>query len=236
MNEFVVKCDTIEEFHEVQDYCMKYGSYAEGRSIGFDNWKSENHRNNNLQSFPSYVKYSDYYCSYNYTTNNYPQYPLYTFKEFKTMSENREIIGYKLVKEELEKVVDYISDQTTWVKVKQHRGYYDLRLNNFSIDNFKKASVLDLWFEPVYKEVKKTFSLDSDQGLFNLEVSKDGIYYAPEKNFLDSIKLNELLETKTVEDNNYTYKQCLTHVDLGCKKNVPIKGLQEVLDYFNSVK
>ena len=57
----------------------------------------------------------------------------------------RKIIGYKLIKAAIE-----ISDIDSYPT---ERGYYCIEGNSRSISNFKKAGILDICFEPVYKEI-----------------------------------------------------------------------------------
>lgn len=88
---------------------------------------------------------------YNYTEITFDQFKKYVLKE--DMKQEKELVGYKLIKPEMEKAVKAIcTDFVFWEKG-------DINLNikqDISIKNLEKAGVLYLWFEPVYKDpVKK---------------------------------------------------------------------------------
>jgi hypothetical protein len=82
----------------------------------------------------------------------------------------------------------------------------------------------------------KTFTLKSSSGEFSIQVSTRGIYYAPDKTFLDPHVLNRIctkaeMSSEKVGDYTFSY----THVDSGCKKNVPVSNWKEVLNYYFSI-
>lgn len=86
----------------------------------------------------------------------------------KTEMNNKKIIGYKLIKPEYAEAASKISE-------KRLAGIYGLlELDQFpdSIKAWKKAGVLDLWFEPVYESGEITI----DMGGFELKI-KDGKCY-----------------------------------------------------------
>jgi len=104
----------------------------------------------------------------------------------------------------------------------------------------KEAGVLDLWFEPIYEEQKKTLNIRCNDGGFDIEVSKDGIFYAPDNAFLDVTQLRELCkstEVRTKKGNassQYSFKA--THLDSGCKKGVPVEDWIKVLNAYDEIK
>ena len=71
-----------------------------------------------------------------------------TTKE-KTME--KKIIGYKLIKPEYEKAVNQITGTENLIL---HSQNYNFQIDSIAYDRVVKAGVLDLWFEPVYKEDK----------------------------------------------------------------------------------
>lgn len=85
-----------------------------------------------------------------YTEITYSQFIKYVLNK-EVMEENKEIIGWKLKEdcEQYKKACVPISSLSVYPEL---MGYYCVRDNNVSICNFKQAGVLDLWFEPVYKE------------------------------------------------------------------------------------
>jgi hypothetical protein len=119
----------------------------------------------------TYIKLA---CSkYYWTKNNYfwsngdinkYNLPTQSVKEFiKQINMNKEIIGYRLVKREYEKSVYLI--------INANIGYYSDRVlpiekSPKSIEKLKEAGVLDLWFEPVYKEDKTLPKINGYEGEF----------------------------------------------------------------------
>lgn len=82
----------------------------------------------------------------------------------------------------------------------------------------------------------KTFKLKSSTGDFFIEVSSRGIYYAPEKKFLDPQALSRICgkaEMFSEEISGYIFSA--THIDSGCKKNVLISDWKEVVNYYFSI-
>lgn len=69
----------------------------------------------------------------------------------------KEVIGYKLVKTEYQKVVNKLSDGIVHVTTLNTFG------NSKSIQNMKDAGVLDLWFEPVYKSSEVVVQLSKSR-------------------------------------------------------------------------
>lgn len=97
------------------------------------------------------------------------------------------------------------------------------------------TGVLGMLFEPVYEEEAKVFTLDSDDGKFEIEVSEKGIYYRKENIFLNAVELKAAVNPLYACSSNvgtYKFRLVVTHIDSGCKKNVPLKQWQEVLYHF----
>ena len=85
---------------------------------------------------------------------------------------------------------------------------------------------------------KTVVNMRSDQGAFHLEVSKGGIYYPPEKTWLDPNDIKGMLEsweigfgkTSGIFDNNYS---CGIHkIDVGCKKNTYLDDWKKVWETY----
>lgn len=147
-----------------------------------------------------------------------------------TMETEKKIIGYNLKKGFDESMIARALDTHTgsvkngcWLP---NRGKI--------FDNAMKLCVLDLWFEPVYEEDEKTFELSCDGGTFELAVSKKGLYYAPDNKYLDAAILRSFLISKesNLRHQSYTFQIPITHIHMGCKKNVPISHLWECLSYY----
>lgn len=156
-----------------------------------------------------------------------------TFFERYPKSKEKKILGYKYK--------DFVKDK--WIAaVLNHISYnkdnHLLNGTHFSIgsqvhNKLKEAGVLDTWCELVYEEENKIFTLRCKDGEFELEVSKRGIYYAPENKFLNVKTLNYICEQIVLTTGTSTEYHCYIKViDLGCKKNVPIEDLKKVVNEY----
>jgi hypothetical protein len=112
--------------------------------------------------------------------NNYKITHEFTFEEFKQffMKQEKEIIGYKLVKEEYkEAALKLCNTVSNWENV---LAKYDISINQKNyIKKLTEAGVLKLWFEPVYVP-EKPKEIIVNMGEFNLTVKKDGIFHSSE--------------------------------------------------------
>lgn len=132
----------------VVDYCNKYGV--------FKNSYKEGECSRNYAHFPSYSgATTNSTIAENYIEITLDQFIKYVLKQ-NTM-DNKEIIGYKLKdKSFLEfanKIDDYNDDQ-------EFGFIYSFKCSQYSLNNFTKAGVLDLWFEPVYCEKEEKIMID----------------------------------------------------------------------------
>ncbi len=135
----------------------------DSRTIPVDErpWFKSKINNTASNTFANHKSYY-YYHFKHLTTIDYGSdkikngYTLITFDEFKNYINkmDRKIIGYRLIKPEYEKAVNNIAE-ITWNVVLGVRGYYCVNSNSITIRFLKQAGVLDLWFEPVYKEEYK---------------------------------------------------------------------------------
>jgi hypothetical protein len=102
----------------------------------------------------------------------------------------------------------------------------------------KELGVLDLWFNPVYEPEKskvEKVTLRCEGGTFKVEVSKEGIYYRPEDTWLDVSDIRTAIKgmgifyrKSTGVKSTYTFTP--SHIDSGCKKQVPVEDWKKVLD------
>ena len=94
-------------------------------------------------------KYNYLKKKYNYTEITFEQFKKYVLKN-NNMENNKQIIGYKLIKEEYREAAYKIAN-TSWF----FNGIVDFQENCYIEKKLKEAGVLDLWFEKVYgKEFK----------------------------------------------------------------------------------
>ena len=167
---------------------------------------------------------------------------------FDKYSKQKEIIGYKL---------NGVADRLT---VDKALGYAMPKYNDSESDYFikghlagtliqraKDLKVLDIWFEPVYETVEavvemesEEVEMESEEGVFELTVSADGIYYAPEQTWLDVKSIEDMVETpKGLTHTNgpdFGYKVEHRFIDVGCKKNTHISQWKHVLKIYHELK
>lgn len=162
-------------------------------------------------------------------------YTLITPEQFKNyvMKENaRKIIGYK------------VPNDLYGGEVKKGTLYKAALNKNYYIPNDEEdhncitlpKEIVEMW-EVVYEDVSKDkiFILNSNKGLFQLTVCKEGFYYSPDKAFIDPQVLKALLiESSTVDVNGYKFVAKLSSINMGCKKNVPISEIEVLIEYWEN--
>jgi len=178
-----------------------------------------------------------------------------TFNQFKkyVLKENtmeKKILGYKWkegFKEQYDKAAASICGYTAYNPGLGSGGpKYQFEEGSSNSRALYKAGVLDLWFEPVYEEDKKVFTLKCSSGTFELQVSKEGIYYAPDDKWLSPSDLSRAIAPEDIQlsrgctpelnGNYYWMKQYVSHVDLGCKTKTSAEDIKAVVDYFYSLQ
>ncbi len=104
----------------------------------------------------------------------FEQFKKYVLNKNKTM--NKEIIGYRLVKQDFYKAASMIvfgnDAGCSWMK---GRSYFRITAHDDAISKLEKAGVLDLWFEPVYKEVEE-FKVGDWVKMVNINNPDGGTY------------------------------------------------------------
>jgi len=115
-----------------------------------------------------------------------------------------------------------------------------LSFNNSNLSNLSNHIKLFRLATPVEIESvqPKIFKMTSSSGDFELKVCKKGIYYAPEKkwlnlNFFPIPILNDLT---TDTPFSLSYPVNITKIDVGCKKDTLVSDWNNVYDYYNSIK
>lgn len=156
-----------------------------------------------------------------------------TFEQFqkhilKQETMKKEIIGYKLIKPEYRHAAEAI--------VSQYDPYYDFKNWDLNLEKdgdmftkdsnqskwLKEAGVLDLWFEPGYKEKKQIIQMySSNKGMFEIEVVDGKAYYRPENKELPKEWVKKIIErfmTINAVIPVYPYSTEVTSLDVGCMK------------------
>lgn len=111
---------------------------------------------------------------------------------------------------------------------------YFLRLENLGefYNNLKDAGVLDLWFEPVYEEEKKTITVRSEGGSFEVTISKEILFEGK------GVSIDLL---KDLREKNSNFKPisgwyiCASHFNIGCKKSIPYEDIRKVIEDYNKI-
>lgn len=166
----------------------------------------------------------------------HPQLKIKTMTEFK---QNFTIEGPRALKEALSKEtgIDFYSDESLNYPYISTSNIVNKLIGEEEVypDHYILPRDWDKVVE-LLKPTTKLFTLNSDSGLFHLEVSKKGIVYVPESSYLNVDKLEAIITPKTILDSWYKYSQNIESVNLGCKKNVPIGEIEEVINHFKNIK
>lgn len=160
----------------------------------------------------------------------------------------KKIIGYKLKEDckQYEKAAYEIAikDGVDWNNLKKE-GILFYSQSNAHV-RLQQAGVLDLWFEPVYEPEKpkvEIVTLRCEGGTFEVEVSKEGIYYRPDgkwiygediRSVLASVAVFKDSDPKPVRAATTYYEFKPSHIDSGCKKQVPRKDWEKVLSVYDN--
>ena len=111
-------------------------------------------------------KYNYLKKKYNYTEITFEQFKKYVLKN-NNMENNKQIIGYKLIKEEYREAAYKIANVSCFFN-----GMVDFEENCYIEKNLKEAGVLDLWFEKVYEKEFKVGDWIIDPSASEPEASK----------------------------------------------------------------
>ena len=127
-------------------------------------------------------KYNYLKKKYNYTEITFEQFKKYVLKN-NNMENNKQIIGYKLIKEEYREAAYKIANVSCFFN-----GMVDFEENCYIEKNLKEAGVLDLWFEKVYGEEFKVgdwiiSTNDIKSIVFKIESINEEYYKCENDNF-----------------------------------------------------
>lgn len=150
-------------------------------------------------------------------------------------SQTKQPIAYKVV-------TNMLHWKYGTILVKQSTGQYAPEgaiVGEICIGIEKYLKDTDL-LEPIYSEEPKVIKvlMHSEPDNFELEVSKDGIYYRPENTFLNESDIHSIvsLEKRVKTYNgNKQYTFIPSHFDSGCKRMVPREDWMKVLSAYYSI-
>lgn len=80
----------------------------------------------------------------------------------------------------------------------------------------------------------------ASNGDFELEISKDGIYYRPENSYLNPYGLDNTISTHLNDLSKMNgkgfYRIQISSIDVGCKKDTKIEDWKKALELYNSLQ
>ena len=124
---------------------------------------------------------------------------------YKTNKMEKEITGYKLIKPEYKSAVNSVLNLHSFSFERFEKEFQNY---SSSILDLKKAGVLDLWFEPVYKTEEVTYIMGkSVTGTFQLVV-KDGRVFHKSEDITKYVKDIQSIYTSTITNHkiaNYDF-------------------------------
>ena len=232
--EFVLpKCwfvlyNTIEEFDIINQFYGKGWIYYDSKDkCGYhNNGDNQVHTNNWVSSEATTSKATKEKLLENgYIQITFEQFQKHILKQ-ETME--KEIIGYKLIKPEYRQAALGLIPTSVYLsspKLISKEGNNYMNSTCATINNLRKAGVLDLWFEPVYKEEKQIIQMySSNKGMFEIEVVDGKAYYRPENKELPEEWIRDIINSYDdilIQQRNgvnpYSVKIAGLHV--GCYQN-----------------
>jgi hypothetical protein len=173
-------------------------------------------------------------------------------REYVRKATKEELIAHFTKKDKMEKktLIGYkapcdlyggdVKAGTIFKKGRSGSAFWYQPINREGDSQVVPQEIVETW-EPAYKEDRiEKIELYSNGGKFELEVSAKGICYKPEDAWLhiDSLRriVNEANGQKDLMACEKQYPVSYTHVNLGCKKSVPIVDIKEVLTAYDRLK
>ena len=97
---------------------------------------------------------------------------------------SKKIIGYKLIKPEYTQACDMLVGKGNFsIMVTDNRCHFFINSGQYEV--FRKAGVIDLWFQEIYEATEKVINM----GSFSLTVKSEGIFHKSQniKNFVEGL-------------------------------------------------
>jgi hypothetical protein len=165
-----------------------------------------------------------------YTEITFEQFKQYVLKE---NNMNKEIIGYKLIKPEYENAALTLCNLKNW-GISTRDKTLDL-FEQHLINRVKEAGVLDLWFEPIYKEEKTLPKINGYEGKLEktMQLEGDLIVYGCAKFSTYWIEeLYKAFEKIELFSKNNTRKLKSIKLDSGVE--ITIEQIKQIYEYIKS--
>lgn len=157
------------------------------------------------------------------------------FKKYVLKQNNMEkkLLGYKLIKPEYRKAATAIINNNSFSTIPG----IDIKVAS-TIESFKKAGVLDLWFTPVYEEIKqdKEFNIPCKYGSFNLTVKKEGFLYIPDNRVLNVPDIISFCDLRAKQISKYLFTNIVEKINMGCKKEIKVSDLDPLIEYWRTLQ
>lgn len=99
-----------------------------------------------------------------------PKYVAFETKFGQKFTQNKTLIGYKIVKEEYEKQALEIASENCLTKEWNTKKNIDFHVGTNFYNNLLKSGILDLWFEPVFE--KESITLKSGVKLSEEDIAE----------------------------------------------------------------
>lgn len=161
----------------------------------------------------------------------------YTLQELKNLEnnmENKEIIGYKLIKPEYKEAATRIVPDSNYlvngIGGISNKQYIEIGKGT-TIELLKKAGVLDIWFEPVYKSKEVVITVNNT--IINIKGDRmvaEGKEFSIE--WLRAIR--ELFNVRAASYVAWTTE--VESVRIGCKTGWTKKHLDEIITAYNELQ
>ena len=181
--------------------------------------------------YPKTGCYTFYNKMEGYTEITLEQFKKYVLKE---VNMEKEIIGYKLIKPEFEKAAsEIVGDKVGCINFIRCREYQNHIIPTRNFDTnlriLKESGVLDLWFEPVYKDEKQDIVLTLSNGK-QVTVTKEGKIMAEgrEVNIVDLLKSYSYMFKPTNIISGWEVRA--NTISIGCWDNITQEDLQLIIN------
>lgn len=146
------------------------------------------------------------------------------FEDDKEKTMEKEVIGYKLVKQEYKEVAMKItncSDEIVWDNNLKSYGYL-FSQGSVHSDKLKEAGVLDLWFEPVYASQIQLPTIDGYRGYYEKGIIKYGC-----------AKFSKMFFEHLNSTNSHLGNRTIKSIKLSSDVEISIEEIKQIVEYIN---
>jgi hypothetical protein len=186
----------------------------------------------NPSNYVGNVVNSAYYfieSKYNFIKCNFknPTSKTYTLQQLKQLDmQDKEIIGYKLIKPEYENAAIKIVAMDLPLTVDRIKPKTSENNSTLMYDRLKKAGVLELWFKPVYKETKKLPKINGYEG----KVENEFVVYG---NNCAKFHKQFFKNLSTVNEGNNWGNRKVKSIKLDSGVEITIEQVKQIVDFLN---